>query len=145
MQTNESQITALEDRWIDVTNLSLCQSPINAQLFHRLICDTYRTLALYDTNESISKKIASILILMSEFSAYSLMSEDTEGYNHIISSYITQKLLWGFVRGFKNSGTSYPFLELPDYYNVRLINLETDDLYMLQINVDNVDDVELPF
>ena len=143
MHINLTEINNLEERWNDLVNLSLGQSPISGQVFQSIIRDTFRVLNFYDTAETISKTLAQILILMSEFAAYLLMSDDDQGFNPVIMSEITGRLLWGFARGFQSSGLSYPILQISDeyYFNMSHINVETNDLLTLQFN----DEYPLPF
>jgi hypothetical protein len=143
MHINLTELNNLEERWNDLVNLSLGQSPISGQVFQSIIRDTFRVLNFYDKAETISKTLAQILILMSEFAAYSLMSDDDQGFNPIIMREITVCLLWDFARGFQSSGLSYPILQISDeyYFNMNHINVETNDLLTLQFN----DEYPLPF
>lgn len=143
MHINSTGIKDLEERWNNITNSSLGQAPIDGEFFRSLICDTFRILSHYDADISIPKTLARILILMSEFAAYSLVSDDKQGFNTIIMSQITTHLLCCFAKGFQYSGLSYPILKVPDeyYFNINHINVETNDLLSLQFN----DKYPLPF
>ncbi len=128
MHINLTEITNLEERWNDLANKSLGQAPISKHVFHALFCDTFRILSLYDECTTIPKTLAPIFILMSEFAAYSLMSDDEQKFDPMVMNMLTTQLLSCFTKGFQNSGSSYPVLKMPAGFKVDRINVETHDL-----------------
>ena len=136
MHTKEAEIINLEERWNNFANKALGQSPISRQAFHTLFCDTFRILSIYDTNTTIPKILAPVFILMSEFAAYSLMSDDKQGFDPMVMSMLTTQLLACFTKGFQNSGSSYPVLKMPVGFKVDCVNIETHDLSGLRHRVE---------
>lgn len=133
---NSTEIVNLEERWNVITNLSLEHTPINDKVFCSLIRDTFRILSTFDECTTIPKSISRVLILMAEFASYSLMSEDNTGLDTVVIHMITIQLLWSFTNGFQTSGSSYPKLKMHDDFNVKYINVETNDLLNLQIDTE---------
>ncbi len=128
MHIDIAEIANLKKRWSYLANAALGQAPTSQCVFRDLLCDTFRFLSLYDEGATSPKALIPLFIFMSEFAAYSLMSDDRRGFDTIVMSVLTTQLLACFANGFQNSGSAYPILKLPTGFKDDCINMETHDL-----------------
>ena len=86
-------INELVEQWGTLACDSMCESPIDGELFRELACGSFEWLSKYDDDETIPKSIADLLIIMADFAAYSLINMNTQGFCPQIMSDITKTIL----------------------------------------------------
>ena len=132
---SQEKIALMTKYWNDFCNTALGNSTIDEESFSITVRDTF--LLLSETNkEQIPNSVATLLVLMMEFSVYALFSSAETTGDYYAASEIAKTLTYQFLDGFDSHDSSYPFLNTKCFSVIDL-----SDLTALK----NLDESEPPF